>query len=84
MTSLAENPRVVQESVDSTIQRLETFVSRMERRYECESSFAAQAVACGHMKDTAEVSRWLISYRTLQRLRTTNGRATGTRTRITA
>lgn len=84
MTSSASNARVVRESVEDTIRRLETFVSRMERRYEYESSFVAQAIASGQLKETAEVSRWLISYRTLQRLRTNRGGATGTPTKITA
>lgn len=69
MTTVETPARVIQEPLADTVRRLETFVGRMERRYECLSSFAVEAVACGQMKETAEVARWLISYRTLQRLR---------------
>jgi len=58
-----------QESIDQTIARLETFVHRMERRYEFPSSCLADALDSGEMRETAEVSRWLTSYRTLRRLK---------------
>jgi hypothetical protein len=84
VTSAASKERTVREPVEQTIHRLEVFVARMERRYECSSAFAAEAVACGHMKDTAEVSRWLISYRTLQHLKALAGSETGKSTISTA
>ncbi len=57
-----------QEPVEETIHRLETFCARMERRYECTSAFAVEAARTGYLKETAEVSKWLISYRTLAEL----------------
>lgn len=60
--------RIVQSTVDQEVERLETYVGRMERRYECPSSVALDAVASGRMKETAEVSRWLASYNVLMRL----------------
>lgn len=67
--------RTVQEPIETTISRLETFVARMERRYEIESEAAADAVERGDMRETAEVAKWLISYRTLQRLKGHAGRS---------
>ncbi len=72
------------ESIETTIRRLETYCHRMERRYECSSDFAMQAVRNHHLKETAEISRWLISYRTFLRLREAAGRETGTSTATTA
>ncbi len=71
------------EPVEATIQRLETYCHRMEKRYECSSDFAMQAVQNHYLKETAEVGRWLISYRTLLRLREAAGLATGTSTATT-
>jgi hypothetical protein len=56
-------------SIAETIERLEVFVSRFERRYECPSEVALAAVRAGQMKETAEVARWLSAYRDLLRLR---------------
>jgi hypothetical protein len=47
------------------IARLQTFVSRMERRYECTSDQMEKDVAAGRTRETAEVSRWLGEYRAL-------------------
>jgi hypothetical protein len=58
-----------QETVEQAIARLETFVHRMERRYECTSDEATEAVRDGTMRETAEIGKWLTNYRTLQRLR---------------
>lgn len=60
--------RVRREPVEATIERLETFIARMERRYECSSEVMAAEVASGKARDTAEVARWLSDYRTLQYL----------------
>jgi hypothetical protein len=62
-----------QEPLDATIARLHTFLARMERRYECSTEEALQAVNRGEMKATAEVGRWLTSYRTLLHLKETAG-----------
>ena len=61
--------RVRTESYEETVRRLETFIHRMERRYECPTDFVEQATLRGYMKETAEIGRWLTSYRTLGRLR---------------
>ena len=61
--------RVRVEPAEITIRRLESYVQSMEIRYECPSTFAEEAVRRGRMTETAEVSRWLTSYRTLLRLR---------------
>ena len=60
---------VRRESVEKTIERLVTFIGRMERRYECSSDSMATAVVAGTMRETTEIARWLNDYRTLQRLR---------------
>jgi hypothetical protein len=79
MSSLAPRARVIKEPVNETIRRLETFVSRMERRYECASDVMAGDVKSGRARDTAEVSRWLADYHVLCELRRppADGRATG-------
>lgn len=82
MTTAEPRTQAIQEPVEETIRRLERFVARMERRYESPSAEATKAVIGGTLKETAEVSRWLISYRTLQRLRA-HGRETGTSTTTT-
>jgi len=78
------NTRTVSERVEDTIHRLETYCRRMERRYEVSSAFAAEAARNGYLKETAEVARWLISYRTLLRLRAAAGLEAGTSTPTTA
>jgi hypothetical protein len=82
MPSTVRKPQIVRESVEVTIGRLETYVARMEHRYECESSSLAAAVGGGTIRETAEVSRWLTNYWTLKHLRESAGagRTTGTRT----
>ena len=60
---------VIKVPIAEGIHRLETFVRRMERRYECKSECALEDVRGGRMRETAEVARCLISYRALQRLR---------------
>ncbi|MBA4181258.1 MAG: hypothetical protein C0506_11770 [Anaerolinea sp.] len=59
----------VQEPLEKTISRLETFLARMERRYECSTEKAAEAVDRGQLKPTAEIGKWLASYRTLLHLK---------------
>ncbi len=75
--------RVERESVDDTIKRLETYVRRLEARYECSSNAMSTAVNAGDMRATAEVCRWLTADRTLARLKNDAGRAAGTSTTIT-
>ena len=66
-------------SLDEMIGRLETYVSRMERRYECPSAKMATLVRDGRIHATAEVGRWLADYRVLVELKEyrVRGRAVG-------
>ena len=75
---------VAQVALKDTIQRLSTFVRRMEQRYECTSELMAAAVEQHHMKETAEIASWLISYRTLQHLLVDRGSESGTATKVIA
>lgn len=77
--------RVHKESVSDAIGRLEAYVRRQESRYECSSDFVAEATKGGHMKETAEIGRWLASYRMLTSLKEARnaGNGTGTRTKTT-
>lgn len=79
----ASRVRVCEATREETIERLSQFVRRMERRYECSSDFAVDAVRNGYMKETAEVSRWLTSYQALRRLQEASGQGIGTSTRTT-
>jgi hypothetical protein len=77
--------RVRQVSVEDEIKRLERYVQRMERRYECPSDVAMQAVKWGRMKETADVALWLINYQDLLDLREALDQDSdpGTRTKTT-
>ncbi|MCK6563591.1 MAG: hypothetical protein L6Q80_02440 [Dehalococcoidia bacterium] len=75
MSSTAPRIEVRQESIGTTIHRLETFVARMERRYECSSEEMAEAILAGKARETAEIARWLGEFRVLTNLR--NTRAAG-------
>lgn len=66
-----------QESISDAIRRLQTYVARFERRYECSSEVMAQATLIGLVKETAEISKWLMNYRVLQNLKEHVGRTTG-------
>lgn len=70
---------VVELSLRDAIDRLSTYVRRMEQRYECKSPVMAAAVEERMVKETAEIARWLISYRTLLRLQAEQGAGTDTR-----
>lgn len=78
MSTEKSNVRVCQATIEETVERLDTYVRRMERRYECTSDFVTSAVGQGYLKETAEISRWLTSYRTLRRLQADGGPETGT------
>ena len=52
-------------SSEDEIRRLAARVGRMESRYECSSTEAAEAVRAGRLHETPEVSAWLIHYRQL-------------------
>ncbi len=60
--------RVRSESVETTIERLRTYVARMEARYECPTHFMRDAVRCRERKETAEIARWLAAYQELESL----------------
>ncbi|MCY4456060.1 MAG: hypothetical protein OXC56_07090 [Chloroflexi bacterium] len=51
------------------IARLETYVRRMERRYEYTSEEMTERVRSGQQKCTREISLWLPRYRSMLRLR---------------
>ena len=78
---VVEKTKVRRESVDETVDRLQTYIRRFERRYECRSGAMVQAVKRGRVRETAEISRWLSKYEVLTNLkgRRRNGRTTGTR-----
>ena len=69
MTSITHH----QEPVEKTVARLEVYIGRMERRYERPSDQLEAAVGCGEIRETAEITRWLMSYRTLRRLKASVG-----------
>ena len=80
----ASHIRVQREPVDATIGRLDTFVRRLEARYECPSEAMVSAIGAGLCKETAEISQWLAAHRTLNRLRDAAGQGTGMNTRTTS
>jgi len=82
MASKTDEPRTVHLTVGEMVSRLDVFVSRMERRYECTSEAMADEVASGRARETAEISRWLGEYQALIRLRA-HGRETGSTTSST-
>lgn len=77
--------RVRQTTLDREIERLDTFVRRMERRYESSSEDMIAAIRHERVKETAEIAQWLVSFWALQELRALrgNGRTIGTRTKTT-
>lgn len=77
--------RVRETTLDREIERLETFVRRMERRYETSSKDMLAAIRHERAKETAEIATWMVRHRALQRLRALrrNGATSGTRTRTT-
>lgn len=85
MTSAPSRLRVVRQPAAEAVCRLETFVARMERRYECSSELMLEAVREGRARETAEVARWLMAYRNLGNLREALARdsETGSRTNST-
>jgi len=83
MTSGVGSARVRQEPMSEAIKRLARFVQRFERRYELSSEAMFGELTSGRRKETAEISRWLSSYRVLNNLRgQPPGRTTGTPTKI--
>ena len=63
--------------VRDEIARLETYVGRMERRYEYGSDEMLERLRTGEQKCTAEISLWLMRRRTLLGLRESLDRAAG-------
>lgn len=57
------------EASATAVRRLETFVARMERRYERTSAEMAREVREGRTPETREVGKWLAEYHLLTRLR---------------
>ena len=83
MVTVAKGPRIIRESLDQTIKRLERLVARYERRYECSSEEIVKALKSGSARETADVNDWLMNFRTLRKLRATRGATTGSRTKHT-
>ena len=75
--------RVRRVDARDAIARLETFVARMERRYEYTSAEMTERVRSGQQKCTGETSLWLLRYRDLMSLRAAVAAATGTSTPTT-
>ena len=71
------------EDITATIERLGTYVRRLEARYECSSEEMATLVRSGYTKGTAEISLWLQQYRVLEQLREAVGNEAGTPTTTT-
>ena len=69
MAGVVYRTRVVSERSSSAVRRLETFVSRMERRYECSSEAMLREVQERPERETREVGKWLAEYHLLTRLR---------------
>ena len=80
MTVSSVSTRTVREPVAVTVRRLERFVGRMERRYGCSSADMMCATAAGTVRETAEVSRWLVDYQTLVLLQEQLGPTIGSHT----
>lgn len=85
MAVVSSKPRIVKQSVTDEIERLETYVCRMEKRYERPSRQIREDVAKGRIKETAEVTRWLASYNALTSLKgePVRGGGTGFHTKYT-
>ena len=75
--------RVRRVDAREAVARLETFVRRMERRYEYSSEEMTERVHSGQQKCTREISLWLPRYRRMLRLREALAAETGTATTIT-
>lgn len=75
--------RTTRVPLSGAISRLEVFVSRMERRYECKSETMDADVKAGRARATQEVAKWLGEYHTLTRLRAA-GNETGSITTPTS
>ena len=64
------------------IARLETYVGRMERRYEYGSDEMLERLQTGVQKCTAEISQWMFNYRNLAWWRDGCDPATGERSEM--
>ena len=69
MTTKSYVLRTKRVPLDAEIARLETFVSRMERRYECTTARMQEDIRLGQARETAEVGRWLANYQALGQLK---------------
>ena len=76
-TTSVSKPRVTREPVEVSIARLQAFVFRMEHRYERLTADVIRSVEGGEIHETAEIAKWILSYRTLESLRN-GGSTTGT------
>jgi hypothetical protein len=77
---LANRPVTRQEPIEQTIARLEVYIGRYERRYECTSEDMLKAVRDRRARETADISSWLTNYLTLLKLRAIRGVTDGSPT----
>lgn len=66
---MSEGARVIRETVAETLARLNTFVGRMEHRYEMSSAEMVAGVRAGTVRETAEIAKWLMNVRFRDELR---------------
>jgi hypothetical protein len=79
MAGMVHRAPVKSEAASAAMRRLQAFVSRMERRYECSSEEMIREVRERPLRETREVGKWLAEYRLLIRLQELEavGRAAG-------
>ena len=75
---------VLTEDISTVIERLCTYVRRLETRYECSSEEMTTMVGSGYMKSTTEISNWLQQYRVLKELQEEVANEAGTPTTTTS
>jgi len=80
---LASRTPTRQEPIGDTIARLEIYIGRYERRYECTSEEMLKAVREHRARETADIGSWLTNFLTLLKLRAIRGSTNGSPTPTT-
>ena len=70
-------------SISAGVKGLRTELIQFEKKYGCMSDHASEAVKSGKIAETAEVAKWLMTYRAYRRLAGHPGHTTGSRTKHT-